>query len=65
MALTLEQQEQNKKRNAEIYIRYCNIAEQQPLAYPNTIFNELAKEFALSPQMISLIVRNAQKEQQQ
>ncbi len=65
MALTLEQQEQIKKRNAEIYTRYCNLSEQQPLAYPNTIYTELAKEFELSPQMIGLIVRNAQKEQGQ
>ena len=65
MALTLEQQQAIKKRNAEIYLRFCRLSEQQPLAYPNTIYNELAKEFNLSPQMISLIVRNAQKEQQQ
>ena len=65
MALTLEQQKAIKKRNSEIYLRFCRLSEQQPLAYPNTIYNELAKEFNLSPQMISLIVRNAQKEQQQ
>ena len=65
MALTLEQQQAIKKRNAEIYLRFCRLSEQQPLAYPNTIYNELAKEFNLSPQMISLIVRNAQKENAQ
>lgn len=65
MALTLEQQEQIKKRNAEIYARFCQLSEQQPLAYDYTIFSALSDEFALSPQMISLIVRTAQKEQQQ
>ena len=65
MALTLEQKKELERRNAKIYKRFCNLSERQPLAYPNTIYNELAKEFALSPQMISLIVRNAQKEQQQ
>jgi hypothetical protein len=64
MALTLEQQQAIKKRNAEIYIRFCRLSEQQPLAYTNTIYTLLAHEFGLSPQMISLIVRNAQKDQQ-
>lgn len=65
MALTLEQKKELERRNAKIYKRFCNLSERQPLAYPNTIYTELAKEFELSPQMISLIVRNAQKEQQQ
>ena len=65
MALTFEQQQAIKKRNAEIYLRFCRLSEQQPLAYPNTIYTLLAHEFGLSPQMISLIVRNAQKDNQQ
>ena len=65
MALTQEQKKELDRRNAKIYKRFCNLSERQPLAYPNTIYNELAKEFNLSPQMISLIVRTAQKEQQQ
>lgn len=65
MALTQEQKKELDRRNAKIYKRFCNLSEKQPLAYPYTIYNELAKEFNLSPQMISLIVRNAQKEQQQ
>lgn len=65
MALTKEQQEQIKQRNAQIYARFCQLSEQQPLAYDHTIFSALAFEFGLTQQMISLIVRNAQKEQQQ
>lgn len=65
MALTLEQQQAIKKRNAEIYLRFCRLSEQQPLAYSYTIYTELAQEFGLTPQMISLIVRNAQKENAQ
>ena len=65
MAITKEQKKELERRNAKIYKRFCNLSERQPLAYPNIIYNELAKEFGLSPQMISLIVRTAQKEQQQ
>ena len=65
MAITKEQKKELERRNAKIYKRFCNLSERQPLAYPNTIYNELAKEFGLSPQMISLIVRNAQKENAQ
>ncbi|MBR5118890.1 MAG: hypothetical protein IK100_09630 [Muribaculaceae bacterium] len=65
MALTLEQQNEIKERNAKIYERYCNLSESQPLAYDYTIFAELGKEFGLTQQSISLIVRTAQKEQQQ
>ena len=65
MALTQEQKKELDRRNAKIYKRFCNLSEKQPLAYPYTIYTELANEFGLTPQMISLIVRNAQKEQQQ
>lgn len=63
--LTKEQKKELDRRNAKIYKRFCNLSEKQPLAYPNTIYTELAKEFKLSPQMISLIVRTAQQQQQQ
>jgi Mor family transcriptional regulator len=63
--LTKEQKKELERRNAKIYKRFCNLSEKQPLAYPNTIYTELAKEFELSPQMISLIVRTAQQQQQQ
>lgn len=63
--LTKEQKKELDRRNAKIYKRFCNLSEKQPLAYPNTIYTELAKEFELSPQMISLIVRTAQQQQQQ
>ena len=65
MALTQEQKKELDRRNAKIYKRFCNLSEKQPLAYSYTIYTELAQEFGLTPQMISLIVRNAQKEQQQ
>lgn len=65
MALSLEQQELNKQRNAKIYERYNQLSESQPLAYDYTIFSALAQEFGLTQQTISLIVRKAQKEQQQ
>ena len=65
MALTLEQKKELDRRNAKIFKRFCNLSEKQPLAYSYTIYTELAQEFGLTPQMISLIVRNAQKEQQQ
>ena len=65
MALTQEQKKELDRRNAKIYKRFCNLSEKQPLAYSYTIYTELANEFGLTPQMISLIVRNAQKEQQQ
>lgn len=65
MALTQEQKKEIERRNAKIYKRYCNMSEKQPLAYPYTIYTEIAKEFELSPQMISLIVRTAQREQQE
>ena len=64
MAYTKEQLNEIKERNARIYERYCNLAEAQPLAYDYTIFGELAKEFELTQQSISLIVRTAQKENQ-
>lgn len=65
MAITKEQKKELERRNAKIFKRYCNLSEKQPLAYPYTIYTELANEFNLSPQMISLIVRTAQKEQQE
>jgi hypothetical protein len=65
MAITKEQKKELERRNAKIYKRFCNLSEKQPLAYSYTIYTELANEFGLTPQMISLIVRNAQKEQQQ
>lgn len=65
MAITKEQKKELDRRNAKIYKRFCNLSEKQPLAYSYTIYTELAQEFGLTPQMISLIVRNAQKEQQQ
>ena len=63
--ITNEQKKELDRRNAKIYKRFCNLSERQPLAYPHTIYTELAKEFELSPQMIGLIVRTAQKIQQQ
>ena len=65
MAITKEQKKELDRRNAKIYKRFCNLSEKQPLAYSYTIYTELAQEFGLTPQMISLIVRTAQKEQQQ
>ena len=65
MAITKEQKKELERRNAKIYKRFCNLSEKQPLAYSYTIYTELAQEFGLTPQMISLIVRTAQKEQQQ
>lgn len=63
--ITKEQKKELERRNAKIYKRFCNLSEKQPLAYSYTIYTELAQEFGLTPQMISLIVRTAQKEQQQ
>lgn len=61
--LTEQQQNELKERNANIYERYCNLSEQQPLAYRQTIITYLSREYGLSPQMISLIIKS--KEQQQ
>ena len=65
MALTLEKQNEIEQRNAEIYERFCNLSEEQPLAYRQTIITFLSKEYELSPQMISLIVKTAEQKQQQ
>ena len=61
MALTIEQQEQIKARNAKIYERFCQLSETQPLAYPYTIYSAIAREYDMTPQSISLIVRTAQQ----
>lgn len=61
--LTEQQQNELNERNANIYERYCNLSEQQPLAYRQTIITYLSREYGLSPQMISLIIKS--KEQQQ
>lgn len=64
MALTKEQQRELEKRNAKIYKRYCNMSEKQPLASDYKIFSVLSLEFNLTINMIALIVRTAQKQQQ-
>ena len=61
--LTEQQQNELNERNANIYERFCNLSEQQPLAYRQTIITYLSREYDLSPQMISLIIKS--KEQQQ
>ena len=61
--LTEQQQNELNERNANIYEKFCNLSEQQPLAYRQTIITYLSREYDLSPQMISLIIRS--KEQQQ
>lgn len=61
--LTEQQQNELNERNANIYERYCNLSKQQPLAYRQTIITYLSREYGLSPQMISLIIKS--KEQQQ
>lgn len=61
--LTEQQQNELNERNAQIYERFCNLSEQQPLAYRQTIITYLSREYGLSPQMISLIIKS--KEQQQ
>lgn len=61
--LTEQQQNELNERNANIYEKFCNLSEQQPLAYRQTIITYLSREYDLSPQMISLIIKS--KEQQQ
>ncbi len=57
MAISQEQQNILNERNANIYERYCNLCEQQPLAYRQTIITYLSKEYELSPQMIKVIIQ--------
>jgi hypothetical protein len=59
--LTEQQQNELNERNAKIYKMYCNLSEQQPLAYRQTIITYLSKEFNLSPQMISLIIKSKEQ----
>lgn len=61
--LTEQQQNELNERNANIYERYCNLSEQQPLAYRQTIITYLSREYGLSPQMISLIIKSKEQEQ--
>lgn len=61
MALTKEKINEIEERNAEIYERFCQLSEQQPLAYRQTIITYLSREYELSPQMVSLIVKSKEQ----
>ena len=60
--LTKQQEQDLKKRNNKIVMRYLNIAKKQPLATDFAIFAHLAPDYGLTVNMVAKIIRDYLKE---